>query len=118
MKTVTKKGYAKINLHLDITGRTPDGYHLVETVMQSISLCDDITLSLREDEIFSLSCNVEGVPTDNKNLAIKAALAFREKTGVKHGADIFPRIPLRALCHGFARGVSTAGLFSSGRALP
>ena len=88
MKTVTKKGYAKINLHLDITGRTPDGYHLVETVMQSISLCDDITLSLREDEIFSLSCNVEGVPTDNKNLAIKAALAFREKTGVKHGADI------------------------------
>ena len=98
MKTITKKGYAKINLHLDITGRMFDGYHLVETVMQSISLCDDITLSLRDDGAFSLSCNVEGVPTDAKNLAIKAVLAFREKTGVKYGADIVieKRIPMAA----------------------
>ena len=107
MKTVTKKGYAKINLHLDISGRTDDGYHLVETVMQSISLCDDITLSLRDDEAFSLTCNVEGVPTDEKNLAIKAALAFRKKTGIKCGADIAieKRIPMAA---GMAGGSADA----------
>ncbi len=107
MKTVTKKGYAKINLHLDIRGRTFDGYHLVETVMQSISLCDDVTLSLRDDGVFSLSCNVEGVPTDDKNLAIKAALAFREKTRVRCGADIVinKRIPMAA---GMAGGSTDA----------
>lgn len=107
MKTVTKKGYAKINLHLDITGRTSDGYHLVETVMQSISLCDEVTLSLREDGAFTLSCNVDGVPTDEKNLAIKAALAFREKTGTKYGADIVieKRIPMAA---GMAGGSADA----------
>lgn len=108
MKTITQKGYAKINLHLDIAGRTDGGYHLVETVMQSISLCDDITLSLRDDGIFSLSCNVAGVPTDEKNLAIKAALAFRERTGVKYGADIVIKkhIPMAA---GMAGGSADAG---------
>ena len=107
MKTVTEKGYAKINLHLDITGRTGNGYHLVETVMQSISLCDEVTLSLREDGAFSLACNVNGVPTDEKNLAIKAILAFREKTGVKYGADIVikKRIPMAA---GMAGGSADA----------
>lgn len=107
MKTVTEKGFAKINLHLDITGRTPDGYHLVQTVMQSISLYDEVTLSLRGDGAFSLSCNACGVPTDERNLAIKAALAFREKTGVKYGADIVinKSIPMAA---GMAGGSADA----------
>ena len=107
MKTVTQKGYAKINLHLDITGRTTDGYHLVETVMQSISLCDEITLTKREDDRFTVSCNVEGVPTDERNLAVKAAILFREKTGESFGADINinKRIPMAA---GMAGGSADA----------
>jgi 4-diphosphocytidyl-2-C-methyl-D-erythritol kinase len=115
MKTVTKKGYAKINLHFDITGRTSDGYHLVQTVMQSISLCDEVTLSLREDGDLSLSCNVNGVPTDEKNLAIKAIIAFREKTGVKYGADIVikKRIPMAAgMAGGSADAAATLGGFN------
>ena len=36
--------YAKLNLYLDITGRRDDGYHLLETVMQSISLADEVTV--------------------------------------------------------------------------
>lgn len=107
MKTVTKKGFAKINLHLDITGRTADGYHLVNTVMQSISLCDDVTLSLNDDGRFALSCNVDGVPADERNLAVKAILAYRERTGVKYGADIViqKRIPMAA---GMAGGSADA----------
>lgn len=107
MKTVTQKGYAKINLHLDITGRTNDGYHLVETVMQSISLCDDITLTKRNDGKFTVSCNVDGVPTDERNLAVKAALLFCEKTGLNIGADIviYKRIPMAA---GMAGGSADA----------
>ncbi len=115
MKTVTKKGYAKINLHMDITGRTSDGYHTVQTVMQSISLYDEITLSLREDEAFSLTCNVNGVPTDEKNLAIKASLAFREKTGVRYGADIVikKRIPMAAgMAGGSADAAATLSAFN------
>ena len=107
MDTVTQKGYAKINLHLDITGRTPDGYHLVDTVMQSISLCDDITITQRNDENITVSCNIEGVPADDRNLAVKAARLFCEKTGLVLGMDIHinKRIPMAA---GMAGGSADA----------
>ena len=44
MRSQSCKAYAKINLTLDITGRRPDGYHLIETVMHTISLCDTVTV--------------------------------------------------------------------------
>ena len=43
-RSVQVFGYAKINLHLDITGRREDGYHTVNTVMQTLSLCDEVTV--------------------------------------------------------------------------
>ena len=64
MKTNEQYGYAKINLHLDVTGRRPDGFHTVKTVMQSLTLCDKITLTVRKDNEITLSCNVPGVPLD------------------------------------------------------
>ena len=86
--TVVEKAFAKINLHLDITGIMENGYHSVNTVMQSVSLFDTVTLSTRDDGQLALTCNKEGVPTDSSNLAIRAALAFREATGIEIGADI------------------------------
>ena len=50
--TRTVKAYAKINLHLDVCGILDDGYHSVKTVMQSVSLCDDVTVSVDESGIF------------------------------------------------------------------
>ena len=47
MKTRVK-AYAKINLHLDVTGIRNDGYHNVETVMQSLSLCDTVDVEITE----------------------------------------------------------------------
>lgn len=107
MNTVTELGYAKINLHLDITGRGKDGYHDVVTVMQSLSLCDTVTLTRREDGQITLTCNKEGVPTDESNLAVRAVLLYREAVGASCGVhiDIQKSIPMAA---GMAGGSADA----------
>ena len=110
MSSVEYKAFAKINLHLDVTGIREDGFHSVNTVMQTISLCDTVSASLREDSEFILTCTDPDVPTDSKNLAIKAALLFAETTGIRRGADIHieKRIPLSAgLAGGSADGAAT-----------
>ena len=107
MKSITEKAYAKINLHLDITGRAENGYHLVDNVMQSISLCDDVTVSTRADGAITVECNVAGVPVGNENIAVRAAKLYCEKTGIKNGFDIsiYKRIPMAA---GMAGGSTDA----------
>lgn len=107
MTTVTKRAYAKINLHLDITGIMPDGYHSVNNVMQSVSLCDTVTLIPRADGEYTVSCNVSGVPTDSSNLVVRAAIAFEAAIGKRIGADIIidKNIPMQA---GLAGGSADA----------
>ena len=104
---VTVKGYAKINLHLDVLGIRDDGYHSVKTVMQSLSLHDDITVTLTEDSEITLECDVDGVPTDEKNIAYKAAKLFFDKLGKRVGVHIKieKRIPMAA---GLAGGSADA----------
>lgn len=78
---ISVKAFAKINLYLDITGRRGDGYHLLETIMQTISLCDDISISLRNNgEIVLYSDNnfSADIPLDERNIAYKAAKRFYE----------------------------------------
>ena len=79
------KAYAKINLALDIIGKRADGYHELATVMQRISLSDDITLAERADGV-RIRCDTPGVPKDERNIVWKAADAFSRYTGidVKH----------------------------------
>ncbi len=95
--SICERGYAKINLHLDITGRMEEGYHRVETVMQTVSLFDEVTVTLTEAG-FSADCNVRGVPTDEKNIAVRAAMLFCQWTGLSRGARISIRknIPMAA----------------------
>ena len=81
-KSVRIKGYAKINLHLDVTGRMNDGYHRVETVMQTVSLCDTVELNMTDTEGITVSCNVDGVPLDGRNLAVRAAQLFCDTVGI------------------------------------
>ncbi len=109
-RSVTELGYAKINLHLDVIGKMPDGYHAVETVMQTLSLCDEVTVSLREGEGFFAVCNVEGVPSDERNIAVRAANFFCEYTGRALGGEIRIRkeIPMAAgMAGGSADGAAT-----------
>ena len=103
----SEKAYAKINLHLDILGIRPDGYHEVETVMQTLSLCDDVEVSLNDSGDITCECNVEGVPSDDKNIAVRAARMFFEAVGSGSGAHIkiYKRIPMAA---GLAGGSTDA----------
>ena len=83
---MTDKAFAKINLTLDIVGKRSDGYHLLETVMREISLCDEITVE-KADEI-EIICREPGVPKDEKNTCYKAAELFFGATEIRGGARI------------------------------
>jgi 4-diphosphocytidyl-2-C-methyl-D-erythritol kinase len=79
--------FAKINWFLRIRGKRADGFHELCTVFQTVSLADFITFS--EDENLILECDRSYMPTDEKNLIIKAANFIRQKYFVKNGAKIY-----------------------------
>ena len=81
------KAYAKVNISLDIVGKREDGYHLLEMIMQSIDLYDEIVIEKQKKEI-TIKCNKPYVPTDERNLAYKAAQLFIEKYNIDSGVNI------------------------------
>ena len=90
---------AKINLALDILGRREDGYHEVETVMQAVSIFDELTLRKREERGITLSTSLPFLPLDGRHLAYRAANAFFETGGMAdYGVEITvkKRIPVGA----------------------
>lgn len=82
MRQLTEPAYAKLNLTLDVLGKRSDGYHELKMVMQSVSLCDKLTLTLGEGEGIRLATDWGFLPTDGKNIAVSAANAFARHTGV------------------------------------
>lgn len=72
---------AKINLSLDVLGQRRDGYHIVEMVMQTIDLCDHISLEARADEQIKVHCAHPFVPGGQENLTYKAADLMRKLAG-------------------------------------
>jgi 4-diphosphocytidyl-2-C-methyl-D-erythritol kinase len=82
------KAYAKINLSLDVTGKMEDGYHSIESVMQSISLYDVVTLSDRGAQEIVVSCDNPAIPPGPDNLAYKAAYVLSKELGLKRGVGI------------------------------
>ena len=80
---------AKINWTLDITGRRADGYHLMDMLMQSVTLADEITLEKTTDGIITLTTG--GTPlllADEHHLALRAARALQKATSCPLGARI------------------------------
>jgi len=80
--------HAKINMFLRVCGKRDDGYHLLSTLMQSVSLCDYVTVECSDaaspDKMepgISLITNVEYIPSDARNTAYKAARAFLNTLG-------------------------------------
>lgn len=86
---------AKLNLYLDITGRRSDGYHLLETVMQSVSLSDIVDVDIFSGSGIELSCDRDDIPSDERNIAYKAARAYLDAAGLqaKVCISIQKRIP-------------------------
>ena len=104
-RSVTVLAPAKLNLSLDVVGTMPNGYHDLDMVMQTIDLYEKIILKTSRDLRLSLPGSF--VPANDKNTAVKAALAFFDYTGLLAGVDInvYKRVPVRA---GMAGGSADA----------
>jgi 4-diphosphocytidyl-2-C-methyl-D-erythritol kinase len=101
--------FGKINWTLQVLGKRPDGYHELVTVLQTISLHDELTFRARDDEQFVLSCNDQAIPVDQTNLIWRAASALRERTGHDKGVEVHleKQIPSQA---GLGGGSSNAAV--------
>lgn len=104
-RSVTVLAPAKLNLSLDVVGLLPNGYHDLDMVMQTIDLYERITLRRSND--LTLTMPGSFVPVNDKNTAVKAAVAFFHYTGLLAGVEmtIHKRVPVRA---GMAGGSADA----------
>lgn len=96
MITLYEGAFAKLNLTLDVLGRREDGYHDLQSVMQTISIRDDIEIDIGTGNPWKLLCSMEGIPTDETNLAWKAAKVYCEAMNKDLGGmeiRIVKRIP-------------------------
>ncbi len=104
---ITVNAPAKINLFLDIIGKLDNGYHSLFMVMQTVGLCDIITVEKSNESGIFLTCSEEKLPCDEKNIAYKAAVAFCKKYGIEPNIkiNIKKQIPFAA---GLAGGSADA----------
>ncbi len=84
---ITLPAPAKLNLFLHITGRRPDGYHLLQTVFQILDFGDELTFSLNDDNRINLRSDLADVPT-TQNLVMRAARLLQAHSHCELGADI------------------------------
>jgi 4-diphosphocytidyl-2-C-methyl-D-erythritol kinase len=91
------QAHAKVNLHLEVLRKREDGYHEVETILQTIELCDGLTLRPTKGAIH-VRCSHPDVPEDRTNLCHLAAVALRRHLGIGAGVEIRieKRIPVAA----------------------
>ena len=110
MISVKEHAYAKVNLYLDVINKREDNFHDIKTVMHTVSLSDDITVTVKKSAQTAIRLSVLGhpkLPTDSRNLAVRAAELFLNTTLISAEVDIrlVKRIPVAA---GMAGGSSDA----------
>ena len=88
MDRAEEKAWAKLNISLDVTERRADGFHDMVMVMQTVSLCDDIRITLCDSDRVRAKSSLSFIPGDERNLAVKAALRFLRELGIRQGMDI------------------------------
>ena len=76
MTTLYEGAFAKLNLTLDVLGKREDGYHDLQSIMQTVSVRDDIEIDVGTGKPWKLVCDKEGIPCDERNLAWKAAKVY------------------------------------------
>ncbi len=113
MKIIRLYSYGKINLFLDVKNKLENGYHSIRTVMQSISLYDEIQLIPVNDDKILIECNYPSIPLDEKNTCHKAASYIKEKYHINSGIiiKINKNIPPEA---GLAGGSSNSAAIIKG----
>lgn len=100
MKTIKIQCPAKINLDLKVVNKRPDGFHNIDSVMQTISLYDYLTISVSPAQTtrITLSGTSTEIPYNEKNLVYKAAMAYLDETGLNAEVEVFieKNIPVAA----------------------
>ncbi|MDE5859169.1 MAG: 4-(cytidine 5'-diphospho)-2-C-methyl-D-erythritol kinase, partial [Oscillospiraceae bacterium] len=99
MKRITVTAPAKINLTLDITGKRQDGFHMLSTIMQSISLSDMVFIELNDSGKIFFECKADGIPDGKENIAYRAAKTFLDCSDVSCGGlyiSVNKAIPFQA----------------------
>lgn len=113
---LTAYSHAKINLRLEVLGRRPDGYHDICSVFQTVSLRDRLTFTARRDGRIVLLCDDPSIPSDGRNLVVKAAEILKEAVSRTSKTDkrnlgslirLYKRIPSGA---GLGGGSSNAAV--------
>ncbi len=97
-QTLRLSAYAKINLTLAVTGKREDGYHTLSSVMQRVSLHDSLQLQISDGDGVYLKTNLPYLPTDERNLCVKAARLYLETASLVYRVDMQmnKRIPVAA----------------------
>ena len=109
LRILTLPAFAKINWSLRVLYRRADGYHELDTVFQTISLHDTITLTETNDNTIRLRCDDSSLPLDEGNLVFRAAKALQSLYPTGRGAEVHleKRIPVQA---GLGGGSSDAAV--------
>ena len=120
MKQIELKALAKINLGLDVLGRRENGYHDVRMIMQSVYLYDDVVIVRKDLPGIEVETNLHFLPTDENNIAYKAAAMLMEEFKLPGGVRIVlnKHIPVAAVLFGmnkmFHLGLSQRSLMERG----
>jgi len=85
---ITIKCPAKINLSLDVIGKRSDGYHELRMIMQTVDICDYVTVALRTDSEIKVYSDNKNVPLGEDNIVFKAAKLFFKNLEKTFGAEI------------------------------
>ena len=118
--------YGKINLYLDVLNRMENGYHNVESIMQSVSLCDEVRLELdninTEENIIEIRTNSSNIPIDKSNLVYRCADKLLNATKTKGKKCIFTiekQIPIAAgMAGGSSDGATAMKLLNQALSYP
>ena len=106
---LVERAHAKINLGLQVIRKRPDGYHDIETVMQTVDLADRVTVTPQRSQI-EVTCSDPVVPVDEHNLVHRVAQMLRDRYEINRGVriDIQKQIPVAAgLAGGSGNGAVT-----------
>lgn len=114
MDSIILKSYAKVNLTLEVSGRRPDGYHDIDSVVQVIGISDEIEIARADAGVIELDVDVQHIPSGRDNIIYRACEAFFDRSRVNGGARIrlAKRIPVQAGLGGGSGNAATvvAGL--------
>lgn len=105
MREIKLNARGKINITLDVIRKREDGYHDLSMIMQTVNLCDNLTIKVTDTGIIEMTSNCSWLPCDERNLVYKAALVMKQKYNIKEGISIHldKNIPVAA---GMAGGSS------------